>query len=319
MNENNKILKIDIFEGNKLMMLYDNNIITKNEIGSSYEDIINIYKLKRLKNKINNMFIKNINNKIIKFCQEGRNLIIGGFYDGKIEIIYLEEKLERKIDKIYPFSEEEPILSIELTNDEDYLFLGNTMGNIAIYQINWENESYILYKKLFNQKLSISDININLDLNILATSSIKGIINLYTWPLCKLFRVIKAPIYGNNYFCSKIFLSESSLPSIIVIIEKENNNEIFAYSINGELLLSLNENKNMSNIIKFKNINSYEYLAYFVDNELKMLNLPSLSLHLKLNMQINNSFNFKFIAINSELDTIFGINEDGTQIQVIRS
>ena len=318
-NENNKILKIDIVEENKLMMLYDNNIITKNEIGSSCEDIINVYKLKKLKNKINNIFAKDINNKIIKFCQEGKNLIIGGFYDGKIEIIYFEEKLERKKDKIYPFSEEEPILSIELTKNEDYLFLGNTMGNIAIYKIDWENESYILYKKLFNQKLSISDININLDLNILATSSIKGTINLYTWPLCKLFRVVKVHTYDNNYFCSKIFLSESSLPSIIIIIEKENNNEIFSYSINGELLLSLNENKNMSNIIKFQNINSYEYLAYFIGNELKILNLPSLSLHLKLNIQDNISFYFKFITINKELDTIFGISENGTQIQVIRS
>ena len=95
------------------------------------------------------------------------------------------------------------------------------------------------------------------------------------------------------------------------------NNEILSYSINGELLLALNESKNISNIIKFKNINSYEYLAYFINNELKILNLPSLSIHLKLNMQ--NNFCFKFIAINNELDTIYALNEDGTQIQVIRS
>ena len=95
------------------------------------------------------------------------------------------------------------------------------------------------------------------------------------------------------------------------------NNQFLSYSINGELLLALNESKNISNIIKFKNINSYEYLAYFINNELKILNLPSLSIHLKLNMQ--NNFFFKFIAINNELDTIYALNEDGTQIQVIRS
>ena len=71
------------------------------------------------------------------------------------------------------------MLCIELTNDEDYLFLGNTMGNIAIYKIDWEKESYNLYKKVFNQKMSIPDININLDLNILATSSIKGVILIH--------------------------------------------------------------------------------------------------------------------------------------------
>ena len=317
-NIKNELLKVDIIEDNKLMMLYENNIVTKNEIGSSSEVITSIYNLQRFEHKISNIFLKNINNKIVKFCQEGKNLIIGGFYDGKIEIIYLEEKLERKRDHFYPFSEEEPILCIELTNDEDYLFLGNTMGNVAIYQIDWEKESYMLYKKIFYQKLGISDININLDLNILATSSIKGIINLFTWPLCKLFRVIKLPTYNVNYTCSKIFLSESSLPSIIVIVEKEKNNEILSYSINGELLLTLNENKNISNIIQFKNINSYEYLAYFIGNELKILNLPSLSIHLKLIIQNNSNFCFKFIAINNELDSIFCVNEDGTQIQVIR-
>ena len=93
------------------------------------------------------------------------------------------------------------------------------------------------------------------------------------------------------------------------------NNEILSYSINGELLLALNESKNISNIIKFKNINSYEYLAYFINNELKILNLPSLSILFKLNMQNN----FQFISINNEIDTIYGVNEDGTQIQVIRS
>ena len=254
-NNKNEILHIEIFEENKLMILYDNNIVTKNEISSLSEDIINIYKLKRFENKISNTFLKHTNNKTFKFCQEGKNLIVGGFYDGKIEITHLDENLEIKKDIIYPFSEEEPILCIELINDEDYLFLGNTMGNIAIYKIDWEKESYILYKKIFNQKISISDININSDLNILATSSIKGVINLYTWPLCKLFRVIKVQAYNNNYICSKIFLSESTLPSIIVIIEKEMNNEILSYSINGELLLALNESKNISNIIKFKNIN----------------------------------------------------------------
>ena len=82
--------------------------------------------------------------------------------------------------------------------------------------------------------------------------------------------------------------------------------------------MTLNEGKNISNIIKFKNVNSYEYLAYFIGNELKILNLPSLSIHLKLIIQNNSNFCFKFIAINNELDSIFCVNEDGTQIQVIR-
>ena len=318
----NKLIHVDNVEGDKLMMLYENNIIMENEIGSSSIDIINIYKLKTFKNKINNVFIKEINNKIIKFCNKGKNLLLGGFYDGKLEIIFLEEKGESKRQKIYPFSEEEPILSIKLSKNEKYVFLGNSMGNVAIYKTNWEKEEFSLYKKIFNQKKSISDMDINLDLNIFATSSIEGNVNLFTWPLCKLFRVIKAPtkIGSSNNIdkCTNIFLVESTLASIIIIIERKNIMEIMSYSINGEFLLNVKENKNISNIIKFKNLNSYEYLALFIGDEMKIFNLPSLSVHLKIALQ-NNSIDFKFIAINADLNSIFGINDNGTQIQVIQS
>ena len=316
-NIKNNLIKVDIFEEDKFMMLYENNLVIENKIGSSSDDIINVYKLTQFKNRINNIFINKINDKIIKFCNKGKTLIIGGFYDGKIEIIYLEEKEEIKKEELYPFSEEDPIVSIALSKDENYLFLGNTVGNLAIYKINWEKEEFALFKKIFNQKKAISDIDINLDLNIFATSSIDGNINLFTWPLCKLFRAIKT-INDVNNKCLKIFLVETTLPSIIILIEKGNNNEFLSYSINGEFLLSKKENKNMSNIIKFKNMNSYEYLAFFTGNELKILNLPSLSEHLKLNLQ-NDFFNVKFIDINEDLNTIFGINEDGTQIQVIKT
>ena len=316
----NKLITIDIFEEDIIMMLYDNNVVIQNKIGSSSDDITNIYKLNKFKNRINNIFTKGINNKIIKFCNKGKYLILGGFYDGKLGLIDLFEKKESKREKIYPFSEEEPIICIKFSIDEKYLFLGNSVGSIAIYMINWETKDFILYKKLFNQKKSISDIDINFDLNIFSTSSIDGNINLYTWPLCKLFRVIKCPIDLKQYNkCTNIFLSESSLPSVIIIIEKEMEKEILSYSINGEFLISRKENKNnMSNIIKFKNLNTYEYLAYFIGSELKVLNLPSLSIHLKITIQ-KNIFDVKFIAINKDLNIIYGINEDGTQIQAIKS
>ena len=315
--DKNTLIKIDIFEEDKFMMLYENNLVIENKIGSSSDDIVNVSKLSQFKNRINNSFINKINDKNIKFCNKGKALILGGFYDGKIEIIYLEEKGERKKEELFPFSEEDPILCIKLSQDENFLFLGNTVGNLAIYKINWEKEEFSLYKKIFNQKKAISDIDINLDLNVFATSSIDGNVNLFTWPLCKLFRSIKSMNDAHSK-CSKIFLVETSLPSIIILIEKGNKNEFLSYSINGEFLLSKKENKNMSNIIKFKNMNSYEYLAFFVGNELKLLNLPSLSEHLKLNLK-DNFFSVKFIVINEELNAIFGINEDGTQIQVIKS
>ena len=75
---------------------------------------------------------------MIKFCNFGTVAIIGGYYDGRIEIIYLEDKIEKKRKTLYPLSEEEPILSISINNDETFMILGNSIGNIAIYKIDIE-------------------------------------------------------------------------------------------------------------------------------------------------------------------------------------
>ena len=99
-------------------------------------------------------------------------------------------------------------------------------------------------------------------------------------------------------------------------MEKKDEKEILSYSINGEFLMSIKESKNISNVVKIKNLNSYEYLAYFVYDELKIINLPSLSTHLRINIY---NYDCKFIAVNNDISTIFGISEDGTQIQTIKS
>ena len=104
-------------------MLYDNNTIIESKINNKSEDIACIYKIQPFENKINEKYIEKINNKIIKFCNFGTVVIISGYYDGRIEILYLEDKLEKKRKQLYPFSEEEPILSISINNDETFMIL----------------------------------------------------------------------------------------------------------------------------------------------------------------------------------------------------
>ena len=310
-----KILKADIINKDRIIILYDNKTIIENKINNNIETITNIYKIKPIENRINENYAEKINNKIIKFCNFGTLLIIGGYYDGRIERIYLEDKIEKKRKTIYPFNEEEPILSISINNDETFMIVGNSIGNIAIYRIDIENDHWKKHKKIYHQMNAISDININNDLNLFATSSIDGIINLYTLPLCKLVRSIKAPInIENKGKCNYVLLSESTLPSIIVINEDNNKCEILSYSINGKLLANFNEDKNMSYPLKIRDLNTFEYLVYYANSQINIRNLPSLTWQI----MVKDITNFKNMCFNDDLTAIYIINEDGTQIQAIK-
>ena len=310
-----RILKAEILNKDRILISYDNNTIIESRIYSNSEDISNISKINDSHNKINKHYIKNISNKIIKFCNFGTVLIQAGFYDGRFEVIYFEDKIEKSRKKFYPFSENEPIISMNINEDETFLILGNTIGNIVIYKMDIKNDKFILYKKRFHQMSPISDININNDLNLFATSSIEGFVNIYTLPLCKLVKSIQTPLNKEkNGKCDYIFLSESSLPSIIAINQDNNSSYIFSYSINGQFLSDISESNIIISPSKIKDLNSYEYLVYYNNSELCIRNLPSLSLQII----IENITNIRNICINEDLTAIFGLNEDGTQIQAIR-
>ena len=217
---------------------------------------------------------------------------------------------ERKV--LYPLSEEDPILNVCFNNDETFMILGNTMGNIAIYEIDIENDKWNLYKKIYQQMNAIANININNELNMFGTCSTDGYVNLYTLPLCKLIRSIKVPIDKDK--CNYLFLSESSLPSIIIITEDEKNSNIYSYSINGKILNKLKCDKNIDCITKIRDLNSFEYLVYYSKSRIFLRNLPNLSLQ----FIIRNIIDVKSICINDDISVIYTFNENGAKIRAIR-
>ena len=314
--EKSKLLKAEIINKDKIIMFFDNSTIIENKINNTNEDITCAYKINGFENKINENYYENISNKIIKFCNFGTIVVVGGYYDGRLEIIYLENKIEKRREVLYPFIEEGPILSVCIGNDEKFMIVGNSTGSIAIYKIDIGNDVWTCFKTNFHQMSSISDININNELNLFATAGINGYINLYTLPLCKLVRSIKTPLdIENNGKCNYVLLSESSLPSIIIINEDKNNSHILSYSINGKLLNSFKEDKTMGFPLKVKDLNTLEYLVYYSNSQINIRNLPSLTLQIV----IKSIVNVKSLCVNSDLTAIYAINEDGTQIQAIKN
>ena len=154
-------------------------------------------------------------NKVFHFCQKSKNLIMAGFYNGKVHIFPIDSKFSPL--QIIAFNDKLPVISICIDKNEEFAFFGNSMGNIRILKIDKDPSKYRFYQTITDQMSAISYIDCNRELNLWASSSIDGYINMYTLPLSKLIRVIKVPTTK----CDFVFLSASPLPSIVVITEEK--------------------------------------------------------------------------------------------------
>ena len=312
------VLMAKIFSENKISMLLNDFIYIEKKISASMfdktynEEIVNYIKLNENDSIINNMCDfysdNSCNNKCLCFFNHGKSIIMGGFYDGKLMVYSLENKKNNL--ELYPFLEEKPILCIELDKEENYLFLGNTIGNICIYKVDpdlkkWNN----LYLKT-NQLSPISHINCNNELNLWCSTSIDGYINIYTLPLCKLIRCIK--VATNK--CSYAFLSSSPLPSIIVINDEVNNSELYVYSINGNFLFKQQEYIHLTNPIIIKDIYNFEYLAFVGSDNIIIRKLPNLDVHITIDCFLG----IHIFCITEDNKNIFAIDKNGKKLVLIK-
>ena len=233
---------------------------------------------------------------------------MGGFYDGRV--LLFSHNLKDEPKQIKPFPDKLPIVAIEIDKNENFSFFGNSIGNISIYKIDTESNKW-KYLDIINAHMSaIADINCNVELNLWISASIDGYINLYTLPLCKLIRSIKTPIKK----CSNVFLSDSPLPSIIVLSQEEKYTEIFVYSINGKLLLRQKQNSFIKCPIIMKDLNSNDYLAYILNETIFIRSCPNMFIQ----VSVENNKDIYAICPSEDMKILYGINKSGSKIYVIK-
>ena len=312
----NVLYGVEIAQDKICLVLSNNCMIEKKISFSSFnkeftDDIINITPMMNMTNKIVDYYISNGQcNKSIVYLRKLKLLVLGGFYDGKINIYFLENKTQ--IQELIPFEIEYPIISISSGNDEEYLFVGNSIGNIAVYKIYPDVDKWQMIKRVSDQKSAISHIYCNSDLNLWLSTSINGFINLYTLPLCKLARTIKV----STKKCSCSFLSSSPLPSIVIINDESNNSEIFVYSLNGKFITKQQLYYKLINPIIIKDLNSNEYLSYLGKDAISILNLPNLEL--VANIDINPDMGIFNIFTSQDRINLYCVNKSGNKVYVIR-
>jgi len=237
--------------------------------------------------------ISNIQTPIVVF---GNNkfIIRGGFWDGRLEINVLNPEAKEEKDNINfcIHNQEGPVITMEISKNEDLLICGTIYGCIVAYQIEYiNNNSNIklnLIKKLYDHNSSINSISINNNLNIFATCAKEDNIYLYLLPTFKVFRVIKISDNnnGNNddgnelQVANNIFLSYSPLPCLSVYI---NSKRIFkSYTINGEFIGECLETNNTISIkcsIIFNDFTFCDYVIYGTnDGMVKIRSFPDMNL-----------------------------------------
>ena len=215
---------------------------------------------------------------------DNKYMLKGGFWDGRIEFNSITQ--EEKISCLLFPNDDDPVVVMEMTEDEKYLLCGTKKGFIIIYSL--KNNCFEVADKLFYHTEEITSISISDNLNMFSSSSKDGCIMLYTMPTFKLVRTIQLSTNKNSenekekefIFANNIFLSSKPIPCVTVFISSKRSFK--TYSINGVPLFDNIESGN-STIIKCSTIihdlNYQELLIYGTsDGFIKIRKFPDMSL-----------------------------------------
>jgi uncharacterized protein (DUF2344 family) len=321
-NDYTLILKVKSFF-DKIILLFNNDYLVEEKITYSlfdrdYKDeVSNCIEFGQDLNRISEFYFNAPNNeKAIEICDEGKTIIMGGFYDGKIKIKYIsfESLTSFTTDDNYiefkPFNENSVVLAIAIDKREQYLFIGNSKGNVALYEVNLDKKNFERKLLIYDQMSPISHIYCSCQLNLWVSASIDGCVNIYTLPLCKLVRSIKI----ETQKCSYAFLADSPLPCIVIICNEGEADSIYSYSINGKLISKKSEDNKINKPTVLKDAYFNSYLAYLSGNNFNILNLPQLK-------YVVNVYNLKdpyIFCTNEDMSMVNIFNKNGSEVTLIR-
>ena len=208
------------------------------------------------------------------------------------------------------FTDKSPVVHIEVDGEEEYAYFGNPYGNVSIYKLENEPNQIKLYGVVTDQMSYISYIHSNSQLNLWASATKDGYINLYTSPRCKLVRSIKVDTQN----CEYIFLISSPLPSIIAIVSDNGASRILLYSINGKFLQSQEEEDIISCPIIYRELNTCEYLVYISNGKINMRTIPSLGI-----IKVIDNYPNIYALFFGEDKKLYIFDKTGNEINILRA
>ena len=135
-----------------------------------------------------NYQISSIEHPIIIY-NNNKLMIKGGFWDGRLEINSLQSELkEENISSMIFNDYDQPIVCMNMTEDENLLLCGTNEGAIIAYDVKEKNVK--VKDIIYSHSDEITSISISDNLNMFATSSVDGYIMIHILPSLQLVRSI---------------------------------------------------------------------------------------------------------------------------------
>ena len=281
-----------IFVSQKILKIFINNnyyytINLQNHDNKGIIEESNIFKIENNSTRFAPNYQMSLSKVPFIIYKKEKYILKAGFWDNRIEINSIptapkEEPLSTQMYLLYGG----PVVIMQMSEDEKYLFCGTKLGYIICFTV----KDYILEPKSSINVHSdeITSISINNTLNMFATASMDGYINLHILPSFVLVSSIQISQKMNEndisddefLYANNIFLSSCPLPCIVIFISSKRLFKVF--SINGGYISEVGESEDTTKLnepIIFKNLDFQEFLIYGTDDGyIKIRSFPDMNL-----------------------------------------
>lgn len=211
----------------------------------------------------------------IEIIQQGKVIIRGGFWDGRLSI----RKTSAKEESTCRWNHHSTITCIEVDELEKHAITGGKEGDVFLWQV--EGEHLHPRWNFIDHNEQVTSVAISSHLHIFASCSLDGTCNLYSLRKGRLIRVVNLP---NNAPANIVKISQAAPAKIILFSSALSG--IFTYSVNGAELCRVQEKvKLFSSALVITDMQQRDFLIYGCENgEIIIRNAGTLALIRKISL-----------------------------------
>ena len=255
--------------------------------------------------------IQSYQNRTYAIYNKGKNIVVGGFWDGSIVLYLRTLKPSKILWVLQDYREMSPVTFIYITYDETKAFCGLMNGMLYLFEItssdaNENKDKWNLTCQIHAHSQEITCISHSTTLQVVATASYDGYVNIYRETDLKLMR----SVYVHDYKINKVILVASPLPSFVVYSMNKRKWKIFGINSIQPI-----QDVDMDNTLTCYKIIKDHTCSYFIvygnDNgEVVIAKLPFLEV-VRRETVFDDNEKVRWVEVSEDIRTVYAIGDKG--------